>query len=256
MVLSLVVLASFESSLGSTLSLPARLIDEPETIIDSENGESQPSAVKEDAMPQLQADSLAVGQTATAEIVAETVKQPQKISKFDNLMKRVGAEMGYDWRFMSAIAYCESRFKEGLVSKRGASGLMQVMPIVARHFKVPVSQIHHTETNVRLACRLLNESEQRLGFPENISERDRLCIILASYNAGLGHVMDARRLAKADGANPNSWSVVSKYLQLKADPAYYTRSEVKAGRFSGSKETLGFVKLAMSKYDEYCEVAW
>ena len=157
---------------------------------------------------------------------------------------------------MSAIAYCESRFKEGLVSKRGAAGLMQVMPIVARHFKVPVSQIHHTETNVRLACKLLNESEQRLGFPENISERDRLCIILASYNAGLGHVMDARRLAKADGANPNSWSVVSKYLQLKADPAYYTRSEVKAGRFSGSRETLGFVKLAMSKYDEYCEIAW
>jgi membrane-bound lytic murein transglycosylase F len=256
MVLSLVVLASFESSLGSTLSLPARLIDEPETIIANENGESQPSAVKEDTTPQSQADSLAVGQMETAEIVAQTAKQPQKISKFDNLMKRVGAEMGYDWRFMSAIAYCESRFKEGLVSKRGAAGLMQVMPVVARHFKVPVSHIYNTETNVRLACRLLNEFEKMLRFPENITEKDRLSIVLASYNAGVGHVQDARRLARADGANPNSWSVVSKYLQLKADPAYYTRSEVKAGRFSGSRETLGFVKLAMTKYDEYCEIAW
>ena len=99
-------------------------------------------------------------------------------------------------------------------------------------------------------------SSDLLRLPMGIAERDRLCIILASYNAGLGHVQDARRLARAEGANPNSWSDVSKYLQLKSNPAYYTRSEVKAGRFAGSKETLGFVKLAMTKYDEYCEIAW
>ena len=240
MILSLVVLTSFESSLGSTVSLPARLIDEPETIIENENGESQTEIEGDEA----------------AEVVEMTTKEPQKISKFDNLMKSVGAEMGYDWRFMSAIAYCESRFHEGLVSRCGASGLMQVMPIVAKHFKVPVSQIHNTETNVRLACKVLNESEKQLRLPEGIAERDRLCLILASYNAGLGHVQDARRLAKADGANPNSWSDVSKYLQLKATPAYYNRAEVKAGRFAGSKETLGFVNLAMTKYDEYCKIAW
>ena len=249
MVLSLVVLTSFESSLGSTLKQPARLIDEPEKV--EVSGEVRTS----EAEAQIVADSLS-NEQQQVEAVAEVVKQPQTISKFDNLMKRIGAETGYDWRFMSAIAYCESRFKEGLVSKRGATGLMQVMPIVARHFKVPVSQLHHTETNVRLACKLLNESEQKLCFPEGVDERDRLSIILACYNAGLGHVQDARRLAKADGANPNSWSVVSKYLKLKADPAYYTRPEVKAGRFRGSKETIGFVTLAMSKYDEYCEIAW
>ena len=240
MVLSLVVIAGFESSVGSAFVQPTTFNNEPET-----------SAVVEEANQQ--ADSLSAMQ---GEQIAEMAKLPQTISKFDALMKRVGEESGYDWRFMSAIAYCESRFKEGLVSKRGAAGLMQVMPVVARHFKVPVSHIYNTETNVRLACRLLNEFEKMLRFPENITEKDRLSIVLASYNAGVGHVQDARRLARADGANPNSWSVVSKYLQLKADPAYYTRSEVKAGRFSGSRETLGFVKLAMTKYDEYCEIAW
>ena len=240
MVLSLVVIAGFESSVGSAFVQPTTFNNEPET-----------SAVVEEANQQ--ADSISAMQS---EQIAEMAKLPQTISKFDTLMKRVGEESGYDWRFMSAIAYCESRFKEGLVSKRGAAGLMQVMPVVARHFKVPVSHIYNTETNVRLACRLLNEFEKMLRFPENIAEKDRLSIVLASYNAGVGHVQDARRLARADGANPNSWSVVSKYLQLKADPAYYTRSEVKAGRFSGSRETLGFVKLAMTKYDEYCEIAW
>ena len=240
MVLSLVVIAGFESSVGSAFVQPTTLNNEPET-----------SAVGEEAKQQ--ADSLSAMQ---GEQIAELAKLPQTISKFDTLMKRVGEESGYDWRFMSAIAYCESRFKEGLVSKRGAAGLMQVMPVVARHFKVPVSHIYNTETNVRLACRLLNEFEKMRRFPENITVKDRLSIVLASYNAGVGHVQDARRLARADGAYPNSWSVVSKYLQLKADPAYYTRSEVKAGRFSGSRETLGFVKLAMTKYDEYCEIAW
>ncbi|MBQ6612714.1 MAG: transglycosylase SLT domain-containing protein [Alistipes sp.] len=245
MVLSLVVLAGFESSMGSTFAEPARIIEEP-----------QSESIADEAKVTEGADSVATVQIEECAQIAETVKLPQQISRFDPLMKRIGAESGHDWRFMSAIAYCESRFKEGLVSKRGAAGLMQVMPIVARHFKVPVSHIYNTETNVRLACRLLTEFEALLRLPEDIAERDRLSLILASYNAGVGHVQDARRLAKADGANPNSWDVISKYLQLKANPAYYTRKEVKAGRFSGSKETLGFVKLAMSKYDEYCEIAW
>ena len=246
-ILSLVVLAGLESSLGSTVAAPALFIEEPT---------SSTEGVDDVEATEVKVDTLATEATNVSEQIAVTAKLPQKISKFDPLMKRIGEESGHDWRFMSAIAYCESRFTEGLVSKRGAAGLMQVMPVVARHFKVPVSHIYNTETNVRLACRLLSEFEKMLRIPESTPEHDRLSIILASYNAGLGHVQDARRLAKADGANPNSWAVVSNYLKLKANPDYYTRSEVKAGRFSGSRETLGFVELAMSKYSHYCEIAW
>lgn len=247
MILSLVVLAGFESSLGSTVAAPALFIEEPTSSTEGVEGVEA---------TEVKVDSLAAEATNVSEQIAVTAKLPQKISKFDPLMKRIGEESGHDWRFMSAIAYCESRFTEGLVSKRGAAGLMQVMPVVARHFKVPVSHIYNTETNVRLACRLLSEFEKMLRIPESTPEHDRLSIILASYNAGLGHVQDARRLAKADGANPNSWAVVSNYLKLKANPDYYTRSEVKAGCFRGSRETLGFVELAMSKYSHYCEIAW
>lgn len=247
MILSLVVLAGFESSLGSTVAAPALFIEEPTSSTEGVEGVEA---------TEVKVDSLATEATNVSEQIAVTAKLPQKISKFDPLMKRIGEESGHDWRFMSAIAYCESRFTEGLVSKRGAAGLMQVMPVVARHFKVPVSHIYNTETNVRLACRLLSEFEKMLRIPESTPEHDRLSIILASYNAGLGHVQDARRLAKADGANPNSWAVVSNYLKLKANPDYYTRSEVKAGCFRGSRETLGFVELAMSKYSHYCEIAW
>mgnify|MGYP003422933725 FL=1 len=69
---------------------------------------------------------------------AAMVELPYVISRFDNLMRKVGAEEGQDWRLMSAIAYCESRFIENLMSQRGAAGIMQIRPVVARHFKVPV----------------------------------------------------------------------------------------------------------------------
>ncbi|MBR3590234.1 MAG: transglycosylase SLT domain-containing protein, partial [Alistipes sp.] len=143
---------------------------------------------------------------------AETVEE-WVISRFDPIMQKVGEEQGQDWRLMSAIAYSESRFIENLVSSQGAAGIMQIRPVVARHFNVPVDDIDDTETNIRLAGMLLTELADMLRIPAATPTEDRLSIILASYNAGIGHVLDARRLARAEGANPNSWGDVSRYLQ-------------------------------------------
>ena len=152
---------------------------------------------------------------------------------------------------MSAIAYSESRFIENLESNQGAVGIMQIRPVVARHFKVPVESISDTETNVRLAGMLLSELDGMLRLPASTPEQDRLSIILASYNAGIGHVLDARRLARSEGANPNSWADVSRYLQLKSTPDYYEQEVVKCGKFTGSGQTLSYVKQVMRKYNQY-----
>ena len=186
---------------------------------------------------------------------AATVELPYVISRFDNLMRKVGAEEGQDWRLMSAIAYSESRFIENLESKQGAKGIMQIRPVVARHFKVPVESINDTETNIRLAGMLLSELNDMLRMPSSTPEQDRLSIILASYNAGIGHVLDARRLARSEGANPNSWAVVSRYLQLKSTPDYYQKELVKCGKFTGSGQTLSYVSQVMRKYNQYCSLA-
>lgn len=179
---------------------------------------------------------------------------PCVISRFDNIMRKVGAEEGQDWRLMSAIAYSESRFIENLVSGQGAKGIMQIRPVVARHFKMPVESINDTETNIRLAGMLLSELDDMLHMPASTPEQDRLSIILASYNAGIGHVLDARRLARSEGANPNSWEAVSHYLQLKSTPDYYQKDVVKCGRFTGSGQTLNYVGQVMRKYNQYCKL--
>lgn len=184
-----------------------------------------------------------------------TQELPCVISEFDPIMRKVGEEEGQDWRLMSAIAYHESRFIENLQSKQGARGIMQIRPVVARHFNVPLESIDDTETNIRLAGMLLAELDEMLHIPASTPTADRLSIILASYNAGIGHVMDARRLARMEGANPNSWEAVSHYLQLKAEPAYYELEAVHSGKFTGSRQTLGYVREVMSKYNHYCTIA-
>ena len=196
-------------------------------------------------------EALAVNQKLNVQTPIEVEEPHYLISQFDDIMRKVGEEQGQDWRFMSAIAYSESRFIENLESGQGAKGIMQIRPVVARHFNVPVESISDTETNVRLAGMLLTELSDMLRMPLSTPEQDRLSIILASYNAGIGHVLDARRLARAEGANPNSWADVSHYLELKSTPDYYENEIVQCGKFTGSSQTISYVKQVMCKYNQY-----
>lgn len=177
------------------------------------------------------------------------------ISAYDGLIRSISEKEGNDWRLMSAIAYHESRFTPDIVSRSGARGLMQIMPSVARQFDVPVEQIADPETNVWLANRLMTTIQTMLRFPQGTSEKDRMSIVLACYNGGIGHVNDARRLARLHGEDPNSWEVVSRYLELKAQPEYYENDAVKCGRFTGYRQTKAYVDDVIGRYDTYCRLA-
>ncbi len=177
------------------------------------------------------------------------------ISQYDPLIRKVAADKGFDWRLISAIAMQESRFDHDVVSHAGAVGLMQVMPAVARGFKVAPEQMTDPLTNVRMGVGLLEQISKTIRFPHSISQRDRLSITLAAYNCGLGRVLDARRLAVKYGENHNSWNVVSKYLVLLSEPAYYEDQVVRTGIFRDNAQTLGFVRKVLRYYDSYCEIA-
>jgi membrane-bound lytic murein transglycosylase F len=178
-----------------------------------------------------------------------------KISPYDGIIREVSLREGHDWRLMAAIAYHESRFKEGVVSHKGAAGLMQIMPSVARQFNVSQEQITDPETNITIAAKLLTRIERTMKIPASVSSRDRLGLILASYNAGIGHVTDARRLAKKYGYNPNSWQDVSQFLKLKAEPEYYSDEVVRSGLFRGYRQTSAFVDNVLGKYNSYKTIA-
>lgn len=107
------------------------------------------------------------------------------------------------------------------------------------------------ETNIRLAGKLLNEIDDMLKLSPATPVNDRLSIILACYNGGIGHVSDARRLARNNGEDPNSWEVVARYLDMKADPEVYESELVRYGKFTGSRQTKSYVQEVMQRYDTY-----
>ena len=68
-------------------------------------------------------------------------------------------------------------------------------------------------------------------IPETIEKEERIWFALAAYNMGLGHLIDARRLTKNLGGNPDNWLDVKKNLPLLAEKRYY--SQLKYGYARG-----------------------
>jgi len=58
-------------------------------------------------------------------------------------------------------------------------------------------------------------------MPETITGPDRMWLAMAAYNAGYGHVEDARVITQQHGGNPNKWSDVKEYLPLLTKRQYY-----------------------------------
>ena len=195
-----------------------------------------------------------IAEMATESAEVESQMQEWIISSYDEMMRRISEEEVQDWRLMSAIAYSESRFHSDVVSKQGAIGLMQIMPIVGKQFNVEKENIVDPETNIRLAGKLLKQIDKTMKFSPSTSANDRMSIILACYNGGIGHVSDARRLAKSNGEDHNSWEVVARYLKMKADPAVYESELVRHGKFTGSGQTVAYVREVMKRYDFYCDL--
>lgn len=169
------------------------------------------------------------------------------LSEYDQLVKSYSERIGWDWLLVSALIYQESQFKPKVVSHKGAVGLMQVMPSTANLFGYD-SQ-HSPTTNVYLGTRLLSRLTKAFErYPIPVEERSKF--VLASYNGGIGHILDAMKLAQKYGDNPYHWAEVAKFLKLKRNPAYYNDKVVKFGVFYDS-ETTRFVNDILERYQSY-----
>ncbi len=163
------------------------------------------------------------------------------ISPYDNKFREAADTLGWDWKFLAAIAFTESRFDSTAVSEVGACGVMQVMPATLRGMGVPDSLHMETRSNIMAATELLNSLNHLYRRIPDFEERSNF--ILASYNAGAGHIGDAMNLAQKHGRPRYVWHEnVDSFLILKSQPEYYTDSVCRNGSFNDWKQTLSFVK--------------
>ncbi|MEA4937421.1 MAG: transglycosylase SLT domain-containing protein [Paludibacter sp.] len=171
------------------------------------------------------------------------------ISPYDVYFKRYAPEIKWDWRLLAAVAFHESGFDSAQVSRKGASGLMQLMPRTAANFGLSRSNILNPEKNIEASVQYIKSLN--LLFRKVGNAEERVKFILASYNSGPAHVLDAMALAEKYGKNPYIWfGHVEYYLSRKHEPEIYNDEVVKYGYFS-SAVTLKYVRNTLDTYNKY-----
>lgn len=100
----------------------------------------------------------------------------RKISKqkFDEMISSTASKYGIDPHLVRAIVKAESDYDEKAVSKKGATGLMQLMPATAT--RMGVKNIHDPEDNVDGGIRYLSKLLKMFDW--------QVPLAVAAYNAG------------------------------------------------------------------------
>lgn len=99
-------------------------------------------------------------------------------AEFEPIIDQCALEYGVDKSLVKAVIHAESGYNPNAVSRKGASGLMQLMPQTARELKVANS--FDPRDNIRGGVRYLRFLLDTFKGNESLA--------LAAYNAGLSRV--------------------------------------------------------------------
>ena len=170
-----------------------------------------------------------------------------RLSPYDDAIKTYAERLDWDWRLLASLIYQESNFFPDAVSWKGAIGLMQLMPDVAEKYDITLES--SPEEQILAGVKFLQEIGRIL--PSDIPDSARIPFMLAAYNVGLGHVLDARRLAVANDKNPNIWfDHVDVELLKKYDRSIVRDSIIRHG-FARGHETYNFVREIFERWQHY-----
>ena len=171
-----------------------------------------------------------------------------RISMYDEVVKQNADQIGWDWRLISSVIYQESRFNPNARSWAGAYGLMQLMPSTGKRFGINDSS--SPESNIKAGIKFLKWLDDR--FKEEVpDDEERVKFILASYNVGMGHILDAMALAEKNGKSPKKWEDnVEYFLIKKTDRKYYTDPVVKHGYCRGNMP-VNYAREILERYEHY-----
>jgi soluble lytic murein transglycosylase-like protein len=114
------------------------------------------------------------------------------------IIDRISAEQGVPPKLVRAVIQVESAYQERARSKKGAMGLMQLMPQTARQYAV--ANPYDPESNI----------EAGIKYLKSLLDRLPVALALAAYNAGEGAVERFHGIPPY----PETQQYVSRILQL------------------------------------------
>lgn len=171
------------------------------------------------------------------------------ISAYDALAQHYAERYGFDWRLVLAQAYQESRFDPAAKSWAGALGLMQVLPRTGR--ELGFTDLHDPDTGLHAGIKYMDWLRRR--FEPSLDMAERTWFTLAAYNAGVGHVRDARRLAAQKGWDPDRWfDNVEKAMLLLSRREYHRKA---AHGYVRGQEPVNYVREIRDRFEAYVRLA-
>ncbi len=168
-------------------------------------------------------------------------KREQVLPDYRKWFHKAEEETGLDWRLVAALGYQESHWNPAAVSPTGVRGLMMLTTDTAQYLGVDRLDASQSILGGARYMRMLIDR-----IPQHITAPDRIWLALAAYNVGMGHLEDARILAKRLKKNPDSWADLKSVLPLLRKPEYFT--SLKNG-FARGGEAVVFVESLRSYFD-------
>ena len=126
--------------------------------------------------------------------------------KYLEIVEKNAETYGLDAVFICSVIHAESRFNKDAVSKKGASGLMQISKITADWAAEELhinnynyKNIHDPEINILIGCWYLNKLNAQF---DGVTDT-----VLAAYNAGSGNVSGWLTLPEYSSDGKNLYNV-------------------------------------------------
>ena len=142
-----------------------------------------------------------------------------RLPQFQQLFEKYGKKYNIPWTLLAAKAYQESHWDPEATSVTGVRGIMMLTNTTALH--LGIEDRLNPEESIRGGAKYLRQLLDRV--PKPFSATDRLNVAMAAYNVGMGHIYDARRLARELNLNPDRWSTLEKVLPLLKQRKYYEK---------------------------------
>jgi len=132
----------------------------------------------------------------------------EDLAHFEELVRlfhTYGNEYHFPYLLLAAQGYQESGLNPGLRSKAGAVGVMQIKPTTAAADPIDITGIEKIDRNIEAGAKYLRYMVSHYYANEPMDEVTKGLFALASYNAGPNRIEDLRKLASAEGYDPNHW---------------------------------------------------
>ena len=140
-----------------------------------------------------------------------------RLPKYRKLFEEAARIYDFDWTLLAAQSYQESHWNPRARSPTGVRGIMMLTLTTAKEMgiKSRLDPVQSIMAGTRYLYRL------RKRIPDTVPEPDRDWMTLAAYNVGMGHLRDARVLARRLGKNPDLWRELREVLPLLSRKKYY-----------------------------------